>query len=545
MKIGDVDFPEPLLTCLRKRELVVFAGAGISMGSPGNLPDFKKLALQIVQGTNFEKHGWEQEDQFLGRLQDGGVRVHQKAAHILTEKTPQTTAAHTNILRLFTTTQDVRIVTTNFDLLFEKADSKILPSGYAVFTAPALPLGNCFQGLVHVHGSVNEPDRMVLTNQDFGRAYLTESGGWARRFLVDLFANSAVLFVGYSHTDTIMNYLTPAVPRSQNNRRFALVGERSDDPQRWRSMGINPIVFPQSNAVDFAPLDSALEALADHVRRGYRGWQREISTIADALPPLDDESVGMIEHALSSPNLIRYFVEAAKHWAWVDWLDQRNYLTVFFSDKDFTEQEQVLSRWLARKFTSRNVDALLSSIRKHGSQLHSQFWSHLLYALTEEGHAPPDDDALTQWVRVMMSVVPVSVSNQDLFKMGETCARLGLKTNLLQVYDAMTENLIRVHKMKVGNDQIIDQYLYNRLWEECLNPYLVDLSEPLLERTVKYLEERRSALMAWSRPGEYWDADSRSRSAIEPHPQDRFPSDIHLLIENTKRLLGIFGGNSQ
>ena len=53
---------------------------------------------------------------------------------------------------------------------------------------------------------------MVLTAKDFGRAYLTESGGWARRFLVDLFANYTVLFVGYSHSDAIMTYLTPSLP---------------------------------------------------------------------------------------------------------------------------------------------------------------------------------------------------------------------------------------------------------------------------------------------------------------------------------------------
>ena len=40
---------------------------------------------------------------------------------------------------------------------------------------------------------------MVLTDADFGRAYLTE--GWARRFLVELFRSFTVLFVGYSHND--------------------------------------------------------------------------------------------------------------------------------------------------------------------------------------------------------------------------------------------------------------------------------------------------------------------------------------------------------
>ena len=66
---------------------------------------------------------------------------------------------------------------------------------------------------------------MVLTDADFGRAYLTE--GWARRFLVELFRQFTVLFVGYGHNDTVMNYLARALPESDVAKRFALTGESS------------------------------------------------------------------------------------------------------------------------------------------------------------------------------------------------------------------------------------------------------------------------------------------------------------------------------
>ena len=41
MRIGGVDFPEPLLNALRDGRLVVFAGAGVSMGPPACLPGFR------------------------------------------------------------------------------------------------------------------------------------------------------------------------------------------------------------------------------------------------------------------------------------------------------------------------------------------------------------------------------------------------------------------------------------------------------------------------------------------------------------------------
>ena len=123
------------------------------------------------------------------------------------KKVWQATALHQDLLRLYPKTAPVRLVTTNFDPLFEQEAEAIFDSSPEVFRAPALPLGREFDGIVHVHGSVRRPNEMVLTDRDFGHAYLTD--GWAQRFLVELFSNFRILFVGYSHDDTIMNYLAP------------------------------------------------------------------------------------------------------------------------------------------------------------------------------------------------------------------------------------------------------------------------------------------------------------------------------------------------
>jgi hypothetical protein len=43
----DVDIPEALLAAQRDGRLVIFAGAGVSMGPPSNVPGFSRLATQI------------------------------------------------------------------------------------------------------------------------------------------------------------------------------------------------------------------------------------------------------------------------------------------------------------------------------------------------------------------------------------------------------------------------------------------------------------------------------------------------------------------
>ena len=63
----------------------------------------------------------ETDDQFLGRLKDRGVQVHQRAAGILQPDNLKPNVLHQNLLRLFKKTGPVRIVTTNFDRLFEQA----------------------------------------------------------------------------------------------------------------------------------------------------------------------------------------------------------------------------------------------------------------------------------------------------------------------------------------------------------------------------------------------------------------------------------------
>ena len=80
MKIKGIDFPEALLNALRDERLVVFAGAGVSMGAPAGLPSFRKLAEQVAKGTGQSKAESETNDQFLGQPQGRkGGESHQLA----------------------------------------------------------------------------------------------------------------------------------------------------------------------------------------------------------------------------------------------------------------------------------------------------------------------------------------------------------------------------------------------------------------------------------------------------------------------------------
>ena len=549
MRLDDVDFPRRLTEALESGELVVFAGAGVSMGPPANLPNFEGLATAIAAGTGEVQHESEPVDRFLGRLASNGTNVHERAAEALRGGTPEPTALHGDLLRLYRTTQSVRVVTTNFDALFEQAASHVFDPAPSVFMAPALPLGNSFSGIVHVHGDLGDPRGMVLTDADFGRAYLTE--GWARRFLVDLFRTQAVLFVGYSHGDTVMNYLSRALPPGAGDR-FALTDE--PDSAKWQLLDVEPIGYKTSTEGDHSALAEGVRRLADYRRRGLLDWKRDIAEIAKNPPPLDDEASDLITDALSDPERCRFFTEAASHVDWIPWLERRGHLAALFGAADLTERDTRLARWLAERFAGDHASALFLLIGRQDLRVHPSFWWQLA-RVVQDKERPLSAALLARWVSLLLATDSRVRDTTLLLSLGERCAEAALKDALLDVFDAMAAGGLAIEPgfallsedddeaaVRVETDRQHDQMAHfslDRLYEDHLKPNLQEVAESLLERMVRRLEERHRALRSWQQATRDHDAMSLHRSAIEPHEQDqdRYLQSIDVLIDAARDAL--------
>ena len=438
VRLGGVDFPRRLTEALESDKLVVFAGAGVSMGTPANLPNFAGLAAAIAAGTGKAQGKGEPLDRFLGGLKSSGTNVHERAADTLCGATPEPTALHHDLLRLYRTAQSVRLVTTNFDGLFEQAAAHVFDRGPAVFTAPALPLGTSFSGIVHVHGDVGDPRGMVLTDADFGRAYLTE--GWARRFLVDLFRTHTVLFVGYRHSDTVMNYLSRALPPGAGDR-FALTDQ--PDNEEWQLLGVEPIGYVKSAEDDHSALAEGIRRLANYSRQGLLDWQRDIAEIAKDRPPLDDEAVDLIDDAVSDPERCRFFTDAASHVDWIEWLERRGHLAALFGTTELTERDERLARWLAERFAGDHASALFLLIGRNDLRVHPSFWWQLALVVQDQ-ERPLSVALLARWVSLLLATAPRIRDTNLLLRLGERCAEAGLTDALLDVFDAMAAGRLAI-----------------------------------------------------------------------------------------------------
>ena len=277
MFLNNINFPNRILDAIREDKLVIFAGAGASMEKPTSLPNFQDLAKEIAEGTGQTLGKNEPCEVFLGALKARKIDVNESAASILSGTCLKHNALHEAIVDLFVSPERIKIVTTNYDQMFEQVLEERGVQA-PIYNSPALPLGSDVNGIIHIHGNVSNPKYMVVTDEDFGRAYLTE--GYATRFLVKLFESYTVLFIGYSYSDTILRYLTRAMSRQHSANRYILTDDTKSD---WNALGISSINYPKRS---YAVMRGGLIKLGNHAKKGLWDWKNQFTDITDA-PPKD------------------------------------------------------------------------------------------------------------------------------------------------------------------------------------------------------------------------------------------------------------------
>ena len=295
-------------------------------------------------------------DEALGILESSGQdsyepkQVRDKVHEHLTQS-PLTLDKHLILAQLADLDKECgRLVTTNFDDLFEKAvtephkqeNSSDLP---AVHVAPALPPAKpqTFRGLAYLHSrleSSSDNRQLVLTTADFGMAYMVE--GWARRFSVDLFRHYHVVFIGYSVEDPMMRYLVSALAavREESPQQFkqpyAFAKKAAGgtlDGLQWRLKGIEPLLYDAAKGPDkHRELWRVLEEWAEDYRGGLTGRRQKIARLGQS--PLKDENdpaVRDMAWALKNAKVARYFAELKDkrpHPGWIALLQKEGLLSL-------------------------------------------------------------------------------------------------------------------------------------------------------------------------------------------------------------------------
>lgn len=562
MHFGRINIPEAITSELKDGRLVLFVGAGVSNPEPSGLPMFDELAKRIAEGTGKSQESREVSiecgqkavekepiDRFLGRLSKDGVKVKQLARSILVGTHTKPNQNHKNLIRLFREPRSLRIVTTNFDghLTTELIESHGAKS--PVYSAPALPVGSEFRGLVYLHGSAEtDPQTCVLTDEDFGRAYLTE--GWARRFLVSMFGAFTVLFVGYSHNDPVMNYLSRGLPPDRRNRRFALVPEGSE--AHWRFLDIEPISYPIETSGDrHRALMEGLERWAQFSSNSYVENVRRLTGIAEIGPPMGDpEEQDFVEASLKDVELIRPFVDKARNPEWITWLSERGLCGALFRpDAVLTDCERHLSWWLARFFIPNHTQKLLALIQRHGSDsIHSHLCGEIADFLTYRNYDDEVASVSAIWLGILVAQPSWRISQKQWAKLIRLCNNRKTLQLVGCLFERATAPEIQLSKRwsyhssteedNVGCNVYIQYdsiFELKNVWENDLAINLgsvVNLIDPIITRRIIELTGLHQVVNSVD-----YDVISRGRKSIAPHPQDEGSDPINFLIDAARDIL--------
>jgi len=341
------DIPDRLLHAHEDGRVVFFCGAGISC--PAGLPGFEELVRKVFCKMGIDPSPAQKRlikagefdaaiDSLESSRPDGRDRVRREIADILRPDfdAPGATKTHEALLELGKCREGrTRLVTTNFDRIFEKA---VTAGSLKIdrFCAPLLPPPKKrWSGLVYLHGLLPECpvpcdlEKLVISSGDFGRAYLTER--WASRFITELFRNYVVCFVGYSIGDRVLRYMLDAFSAEQKQGEptqdvYAFSsfskGKESDSAEEWQAKKVIPILYRKFGNHHY--LRKTLSAWAGSYSDGLRGKERIVLQTATALPRTctpQDDFVSRLLWALNDPSGLpaKLFAEMDKVPS-LDWL---------------------------------------------------------------------------------------------------------------------------------------------------------------------------------------------------------------------------------
>jgi hypothetical protein len=213
-----IEIPGEVIDALDSRTLVLFVGAGLSQDV--GYPCFKKLAEAIASRCGWRQPIADPIDSYLQRIENKAGKVHQVAHEILCNwplANLTCSLPHRVLLELFGEPPGVKIITTNYDLLFEVAACLI---GWRLSTrsyGDRLHHRAGFNGIAHLHGCLlDSPSALVLTEGDFSDAY--DASKDASRLLDEIF-RLTVLFIGYRLADYRLRTLIRSLTKKYSGRK--------------------------------------------------------------------------------------------------------------------------------------------------------------------------------------------------------------------------------------------------------------------------------------------------------------------------------------
>jgi hypothetical protein len=533
MWIRNVDVPAALVDAHRSGGLVIFVGAGASLTSPSDLPGFWDLTAGIAEESGVPIAADEQRlDVVLGDLKDEHhVDVHWRVKTRLDQLSSRPNRLHEAIVSLAAASPTARIVTTNYD---QHLSAVVEHRGLMVeeYQAPALPVGDNFAGLVYLHGRLSQdPSSLVVTDTDFGRAYLTDA--WAARFLERMFAEYTVLFVGYSHRDVVMQYLARGLGRT-TRPRYALASAPA--ASHWRRLSIEPLEYPVDGD-SHAALPKALERWAELSSMGLLEHRQQVMQLVSGPPSQIPEDTSYLETALADNEKVGFFTEHARGIDWLAWAATRpEFRLIFEPTAEPPDSSRRLAYWFAQHYAMNEelTDEAMAVVQAAGGRLGYAAWWTIAQRL--HGLGQPRPAWSSPWLVLLIQQAPDSHGDLLDYLLDESSWPDDRATALL-LFDHLTEPLPSLRRPIVPGAAHVElrfrgsAHWLQQAWTNLFAPNLGEGAADVLAVADRHLRRAHHIYAAAGAISLGRDPMSAHRSAIQPHPQDSHPEPADVLID--------------
>jgi NAD-dependent SIR2 family protein deacetylase len=357
------DIPDDLVAAQERGQVIFVCGAGVS--KTVGLPLFRDLVQDIYRslGEDWTLHPAEREmmaeggrlfgqyDRMLrclerrlaGSQASRSLGMHKRirtaVQDALKPRDDVDLANHAALLKLSrNAADDVRLVTTNFDTLFERSWREKYSGDIRSHAGAAMPQPKSARctGVLHLHGRIEdksiplEETDLVITSAEFGDAYLR--AGWASRYIYDLVRAYTVVLVGYEAEDPPMRYLLEALEADRERftdlqKVYAFASHTSGDEALqsaiWKSKAVEPLLYQVIGSEHSALYDSIREwqCYADDPTVWRKQQLRPL--LAREPKDLDPDTMDRCIHLLSHGDATQLLKELTPSASWLPVLTQR------------------------------------------------------------------------------------------------------------------------------------------------------------------------------------------------------------------------------
>ena len=521
MHFAGIKLPDKLVTAHAEGELVFFVGAGASMSPPTNLPNFTSLTRDLVSKASVPvplEQICREPDVVLGQLEEQHrFPVHDVVATEIT-KGHARNQLHDALAVIAAAPGTVRLVTTNYDDHLHGA-LDALGQRPVIFEAPALPAGGDFEGLVHLHGRLGQlPRRLVITDTDFSRAYITE--GWATQFLRELFSTFVVCFVGYSHDDRMMEYLAKGLP---SNARERYIFTDEDSAARWSRLHLNPILYP---AKKYETVLRTLQVWGAWARDTPLGRAERIRSLGGDAPPVEPDDQDFLAVSLRDPVLAPEVCALATTPEWIEWMFQQPVLHALMGRPEAlapADSHAQVGRWIAATAVSADhFEYVYDAVWRTGYKVEPAVVSSLLWHLIREG---VDEDCVSTWLRWILAQSRRGSVDERGLELLWGAGNVPLSwTDTMLLLDHLTGGWVLDEPSVFRGRQHASWTLGWSFREGMRRLERTDPQEvaELLRWLTSFFEHTHLRLASRAGGSDRW---SSSRSSIAPHEQDEFGLD--------------------